>query len=145
LADGTAATWKDTGAGEGSAGSVGPAAGCASWIGSFGYFRNNPNFMSLPSRVVNVDSALEKTTGYQWLDERVRAAGGELVLCRAVTEEALIAACADASIVVVEHPQTPIKARVIAAMTQGRAIVKCAVGLDNIDVDSASANGIVVC
>jgi len=30
-------------------------------------------------------------------------------------------------------------------MTQGRAIVKCAVGLDNIEVDSASAHGIVVC
>lgn len=88
---------------------------------------------------------MEKTTGYQWLDERVRAAGGELVLCRAVTEEELIAACSEASIVIVEYPHTPITARVIAAMTQARAIVKCAVGLDNIEVGSASAHGIVVC
>jgi D-3-phosphoglycerate dehydrogenase len=68
-----------------------------------------------------------------------------LVLCHAVTEDELIAACSEASIVVVEYPHTPIKARVIAAMTQGRAIVKCAVGLDNIEVDSTSAHGIVVC
>ena len=70
---------------------------------------------------------------------------GEFALFRAVTEDELIAACADATIVVVEYPYTPITARVIGALTQCRAIVKCAVGLDNIDLDAASRSGIVVC
>ena len=101
--------------------------------------------MPQPSLVVNVDSTLQETTGYQWLEERVRAASGELVLCHAITEDQLAAACANATVVVVEHPRTPITSRVIDAMAQGKAIVKCAVGTDNIDVDAASSHGLVVC
>jgi D-3-phosphoglycerate dehydrogenase len=101
--------------------------------------------MPLPLQVVNVDSVFRKTTGYQWLEERIRAAGGELILCHAITEDQLMATCARADIVVVEHPNTPVNARVIGAMTRSLAIVKCAVGLDNIDVETASGHGIVVC
>lgn len=68
--------------------------------------------MSRRPQVVNVDCNFV----YDLERSQIEAAGGELVLRRAKTEDEIIAACADATVVLLEFPHTPLTARVISAL-----------------------------
>ncbi len=91
-------------------------------------------------RVVNIDCNFD----YAYERGRLEAIGAELVLAKSRTEDEIIRAAAQADILVVEGPRTPVTGRVIAALSRCRAIVKYSVGVDNIDVEAATRSGIVV-
>jgi D-3-phosphoglycerate dehydrogenase len=95
----------------------------------------NPCFLA-----VNIDCNFD----YTFETDRLAAAGIELVPRKAVTEDEIIRACAEADAVILEGAKTPMTARVIAALPRCRVIAKYAVGVDNIDVGAASVAGIVV-
>ncbi|UZF92015.1 2-hydroxyacid dehydrogenase [Bosea sp. NBC_00550] len=77
------------------------------------------------------------------IDEGLRARGVELVtLPDGISEEALIAAVADADLLLMCY--TPVTARVIAAAKRLKGIVKYGVGIDAIDIPAAIARGIPV-
>lgn len=90
--------------------------------------------------IVNVDCNFS----YDLERQRIAAAGGELVLQRARTEDEIIAACRDATVVLFENADTPLNARVISALPRCRAIVRYGVGVDSIDLEAATQRGIVV-
>ena len=91
-------------------------------------------------RVVNVDCNFD----YEIERRQIEAAGGELVLRRARTEDELIAACADATVALLEHADTPFTARVIGALPACRAIVRYGVGIESVDQAAATQCGVVV-
>lgn len=95
--------------------------------------------MSRP-QVVNVDCNFV----YDTERRQIEAAGGELVLRRASTEDEIIAACADATVVLLEFPTTPLTARVISALPACRAIVRYGVGIESVDQPEATRRGVVV-
>lgn len=95
----------------------------------------NPRFLA-----VNIDCNFD----YSFETQRLAAAGIELVPWKAVTEDEIIRACADADAVILEGAKTPMTARVIGALPRCQVIAKYAVGVDNIDVGAATAAGIVV-
>jgi D-3-phosphoglycerate dehydrogenase len=101
--------------------------------------------MTSRPQVVNVDCAFRDNPGYDYERRRIDAAGADLVLARSETEEAIIDACRDASIVLLEYPNTPITARVIARLPRCWALLKYGIGLDNVDIPAATEHGIVVC
>ena len=101
--------------------------------------------MTLRPKVLNIDCAYIESPGYEYERRRIESAGGELVLSKAPTEDAIVEACPQANIVLVEYPVTPITARVAANLPQCWAIVKYGVGLDNVDIAAATEHGIVVC
>jgi D-3-phosphoglycerate dehydrogenase len=77
------------------------------------------------------------------VDAGLRERGVELVTLRdGIREEALAAAVADADLLLMCY--TPITARVIAAATRLRGIVKYGVGIDAIDIEAAKARKIPV-
>lgn len=87
-------------------------------------------------------------TDYEYQDvekERkiLEAAGIVLDACQCRTEQALIDACREADGVIVQY--CAITERVIRAMERCRVIIKYGIGVNNIDVDAASAKGIYVC
>lgn len=87
-------------------------------------------------------------TDYEYQDvekERkiLEAAGIVLDECQCRTEQALIDACREADGVIVQY--CAITERVIRAMERCRVIIKYGIGVNNIDVDAASAKGIYVC
>jgi D-3-phosphoglycerate dehydrogenase len=73
----------------------------------------------------------------------LRPAGVEVIGGQGKTPEALIPLVADADAVITQF--APVDARVIAAMTRARAIVRYGIGVDNVDLDAARARGIAVC
>ena len=89
--------------------------------------------MSRP-QVVNVDCNFV----YDPERSQIEAAGGELVLRRAKTEDEIIAACADATVVLLEFPHTPLTARVISALPACRAIIRYGVGIESVDQPEAT-------
>ncbi len=75
--------------------------------------------------------------------ELVEAAGAEFVAGQAKTEEELIALTHNADVVINQYALlTP---RVISAMKNCRAIVRYGIGLDTVDIPSATKMGIMVC
>ncbi len=87
-------------------------------------------------------------TDYEYQDvekERkiLEAAGIALDERQCRTEQALIDACREADGVIVQY--CAITERVIREMEQCRVIIKYGIGVNNIDVDAASAKGIYVC
>lgn len=87
-------------------------------------------------------------TDYEYQDvekERkiLEAAGIDLDERQCRTEQALIDACREADGVIVQY--CTITERVIRAMECCRVIIKYGIGVNNIDVDAASAKGIYVC
>ena len=90
-------------------------------------------------KIVRTDRELE----CPHLDASLRAMGAELVLLPdGISEDALIEAVRDATVLLMCY--TPITARVIAAATQLRGIVKYGVGIDAIDIPAARARRIPV-
>ena len=96
----------------------------------------------MPTRplVVNVDCNFT----YDLERTQIEAAGGELVLRRARTQDELVAACADATVAVLENADTPFTARVISQLPACRAIVRYGVGIESVDQGEATRRGIVV-
>src|SRR5688572_22395280 len=96
----------------------------------------------MPSRLraVNIDCNFDYTYERQRLD----AIGVDLVEQKSVTEDEIIAACAEADAVVLEGARTPLTARVIGALPRCQVIAKYAVGVDNVDIAAATNAGIVV-
>jgi D-3-phosphoglycerate dehydrogenase len=96
--------------------------------------------MSSRPQIVNTDCNFT----YDLERARIEAAGADLVLRKARTEEEIIAACQAAEIILFENADTPLTARVIAALPACRAIVRYGVGVDSIDVLAATRHGVVV-
>lgn len=69
--------------------------------------------------------------------------GLEIVECQCRTPESLIPAVANADFVITQF--SPVNAQVIAAMTRCRVIVRCGIGVDNVDIKAAAAKNIPVC
>ena len=92
-----------------------------------------------PARIVRTDRELETPR----IDAALRARGHDLVLLPdGVSEDALIEAVRAADLLLMCY--TPVTARVIAAATRLKGIVKYGVGIDAIDVPAARARGIAV-
>jgi D-3-phosphoglycerate dehydrogenase len=91
-------------------------------------------------QAVNIDCNFD----YTFETAKLAAAGIDLVLRKSVTEDDIIKACADADAVILEGAKTPMTARVISSLKKCRIIAKYAVGVDNIDLPTATATGIVV-
>jgi D-3-phosphoglycerate dehydrogenase len=96
--------------------------------------------MSSRPKIVNVDCNFT----YELEHQRFMAAGADLVLQLARSEDEIIAACTDASVILFEHADTPLTARVIAALPALRAIVRYGVGVDSIDIPEATRRGVIV-
>jgi D-3-phosphoglycerate dehydrogenase len=95
--------------------------------------------MTVRLKAVRTDRELE----CPGLDAGLRAAGCDLTLLPdGVGEDALVAAVRDADLLLMCY--TPVTARVIAAATKLRGIVKYGVGIDAIDIPAAIARGIPV-
>jgi D-3-phosphoglycerate dehydrogenase len=69
--------------------------------------------------------------------------GHQIVARRCQTEAELIALSSEADVVLTQFAR--VNANVIAALTKARALVRYGIGVDNIDLDAASARGIPVC
>ena len=89
---------------------------------------------------VNIDCNFS----YEYERERLAKHGIGLIEQKAVTEDEIIRACAEADAVIVEGAKTPMTARVIGSFGQCRVMAKMAVGVDNIDLLAATKAGIVV-
>lgn len=96
--------------------------------------------MSSRPQIVNTDCNFT----YDLERARIEAAGADLVLRKTRTEEEIIAACHAAEMILFENADTPLTARVIAALPACRAIVRYGVGVDSIDVPAATRHGVVV-
>jgi D-3-phosphoglycerate dehydrogenase len=95
--------------------------------------------VSVPAKVVRTDAELEVPR----VDARLREAGARLVLLPgSVSEADLAREAADADLLLMCY--TPVTAKVIAAATRLKAIVKFGVGIDAIDIGAARARGIPV-
>lgn len=68
----------------------------------------------------------------------------DVVLLQAKSEDELVARAGEFDALLVYH-STKIGARAIANMSRCRGIVRCGVGYDNVDLEAAGKNGIVVC
>ena len=75
--------------------------------------------------------------------EQVEAIGGELLTVDCHTEEELLEPTRDADGLIVR--MAPITARVIENLEKCRVIARYGVGVDNVDVEAATAKGIRVC
>lgn len=73
----------------------------------------------------------------------LKAAGVECRLHQVQREDDVIAQASDADAVILQYAR--ISARVMDALTRARALVRYGVGYDTIDVEAATARGIVVC
>lgn len=97
--------------------------------------------MKKRAQVINVDGYYRDYGGERRL---LTALDADLIMRRSETEKSLVDACREADIVLLETAHTPMTARVIEQMKSCRAIIKYAVGYDNVDVQAASEAGIVV-
>jgi len=70
------------------------------------------------------------------------AVNAEIVAMQATSEDQLLGAVADADALLVCY--APVTRRVIERLTRCRIIARYGIGVDNVDVDAASARGIVV-
>jgi D-3-phosphoglycerate dehydrogenase len=71
------------------------------------------------------------------------AAGLDLVVAQCKTPEEVIAAARDVDALLVQW--SPINAAVIATLTRCKIIIRCGIGVDNVDLAAAKARGIPVC
>lgn len=71
------------------------------------------------------------------------AAGFDLVVAQCKTPEEVIAAARDTDALLVQW--SPINAAVIATLTRCKIIIRCGIGVDNVDLVAAKARGIPVC
>ncbi|HEV2274823.1 MAG TPA: C-terminal binding protein [Acidobacteriaceae bacterium] len=94
---------------------------------------------------INVDSFFIGLHGYALERETLASMGVNLELRTLPSAEEIIRGAADAEVILVEHPTTPLNRSVIESLPRCRLIAKYGVGLDNIDVQAASERGIVVC
>jgi len=95
--------------------------------------------MSSGLKVVRTDRELECPE----IDAGLRSMGCDLVLLdEAVSKDQLVAAVADADLLLMCY--TPITARVMAAATRLKGIVKYGVGVDAIDIEAAKVLNIPV-
>jgi D-3-phosphoglycerate dehydrogenase len=76
-------------------------------------------------------------------EEILKPLGCDVVAGQCKTSAALIPHVAQADVVLTQF--APIKADVIAAMRQARAIIRYGIGVDNVDLEAARAHGIPVC
>ncbi|MSQ42404.1 MAG: phosphoglycerate dehydrogenase, partial [Dehalococcoidia bacterium] len=67
----------------------------------------------------------------------------DVVVSTGLSEDALVEAVRDVAALVVRS-QTQVTARVIAAATRLEVIARAGVGVDNVDVDAATAHGVIV-
>ena len=77
------------------------------------------------------------------LESILTPAGAELVAAQCKTEEDVIAAARDMDALLVTW--APITAAVLAALTRCKVIVRCGIGVDNVDLAAAKTRGIPVC
>ncbi|MEZ5812155.1 MAG: C-terminal binding protein [Rhizobiaceae bacterium] len=90
-------------------------------------------------KIVRTDRELQTPT----VDEALKSVGHELLLLPdGVSEDELVEAVRDADLLLMCY--TPVTARVIAAATRLKGIVKYGVGIDAIDIGAARARGIPV-
>ena len=75
--------------------------------------------------------------------EIIEGIGAELVEFQCKTEDEVIAAAAGCDALICQF--APITSRVIQTLTQCKAIVRYAIGVDNIDLSAAEQQGIYVC
>ncbi len=94
---------------------------------------------------INVDSFFIESRGYALESDALASIGVKLELLTLPTEDQLIRSAAEADILLVEHPNTPLTRHVIETLPRIRMIAKYGVGLDNIDLEAASDRDIVVC
>jgi D-3-phosphoglycerate dehydrogenase len=94
--------------------------------------------------VLNIDGAYETDPGYDYERQRIEAAGALWRLQRARTEDEIIATARDANVILLEHGDTPMTARVLENLPACWGLVKYGIGLDNVDIDAATRQGIVV-
>lgn len=73
------------------------------------------------------------------------ARGHTLSLAAATTEDEIIAAASEADVVAYMGLYTPFTARVLAQLPRCRLIVRYGIGIETVDLDAATAAGIVVC
>jgi D-3-phosphoglycerate dehydrogenase len=76
--------------------------------------------------------------------ERWQRLGGEVQSGSCETEEDLIRDCADCDVLVYFGNDLPLTARVLAALTKCLLIQRVAVGVDSVDVEAATREGIIV-
>ncbi|MBI2166142.1 MAG: C-terminal binding protein [Chloroflexi bacterium] len=74
--------------------------------------------------------------------ERLRPLDAELVEGGCRTEDEVILLSRDADVVFVTY--APVTARVIESLEKARAIIRCGIGVDNIDMPAATRRGIMV-
>ena len=74
--------------------------------------------------------------------EQVEAIGGELVLAECTTAEDVAQAAADADGVL--NRVAPVTAETIERMERCKVIARYGIGVDNVDVEAATAKGICV-
>ena len=73
----------------------------------------------------------------------LQAAGADLIRGRCKTPEDIIAAAADADVIMTGF--APMNAKVIGALTKAKAIVRYGIGVDSVDIEAAAKKGIPVC
>ena len=91
-----------------------------------------------PLKILIADPVSPRT-----VEELTRGGGIEAVVQTGLNEEALIAAVPEYSAIVVRS-QTKITARVLEAATKLRAIGRAGVGVDNVDIETATRRGVIV-
>jgi D-3-phosphoglycerate dehydrogenase / 2-oxoglutarate reductase len=96
-------------------------------------------------RAVKVDSYFVAGRGYSLEQKLFSELGVQLELRTLSNEKEIAEGAKDADIVIVEHATTPFTRSVGRALPRCRLIVKCAIGVDNIDLEAASEAGVLVC
>ena len=96
--------------------------------------------MSSRPQVINVDCNFS----YDRERKAITAAGADLVLQVARTEDEIIAACGRATMILFENADTPLTSRVIDALPACQAIIRYGVGVDSIDIPAATRRGVIV-
>ncbi|MEO7652740.1 MAG: C-terminal binding protein [Bryobacteraceae bacterium] len=94
--------------------------------------------------VLNIDCAFQKDPGYAYEQERTERAGAVWRLERARTEDEIIHIARDANVILLEYGNTPLTARVLQNLPRCWGLVKYGIGLDNVDLEAATGQGIVV-
>jgi D-3-phosphoglycerate dehydrogenase len=97
------------------------------------------------AKIVIVDSQIHDF-GDQAAGERAAwsALGATTEFARCSTEEEIVAACADADILVYYGLYTPFTARVLAQLPKCKLIARYGIGMDSVDLAAATEQGIVI-
>ena len=91
-------------------------------------------------RVLYTDHGFSSITSEQQI---IEAAGAELIVAQCKTSEELLPFAREADALLVQW--APITAEVIRELQQCKVIVRLGIGVDNVDVQSATQRGIPVC